>query len=101
MYRRVTVTVSIALLLAFPSSAAGHFGADFQYRWEAVQNLRDALWDIGWIPMRLSCGKRIIAVHFVCSFKRLGSNYVLCYHALEEGLFEVTRYREGRCQQWY
>lgn len=94
--------VAGALLIAPPVPA--HFGSYMTTRYNAQWNVRDILWDdYGWFVSSVRCGSSTwtVGIHFPCTFNRLGSRYIVCYHSLDYDYGIVTSYRSWSCRKWY
>ena len=105
--RRVgLLAAAIATLLCSigVGSASAHYDGSATTRINAQWQVRGILSDeYGWYVSDVRCGSTTwtYAIHFPCSFTRLGSRYIVCYHSLDYDYGEITRYSQYSCQKFY
>jgi len=85
-------------------SASAHNGgystSRLNVQWQVRSILAD---DYGWYVSDVRCGSStwMFGVHFPCSFTRLGSRYLVCYHSIDDDYGEITNYSRYSCNKWY
>lgn len=105
--RRITaraVLLALAITVLMPGSPANaHSGGRVTTRFQAKMQVRQILWDNGWFVTRLRCGSPTwtVGIHFPCTFRRFGSDYIACYHSLDYDYGVLTQYRRWSCRKWY
>lgn len=100
----LTAVVGILATSAVTSSALAHYDGIMTTRYNAQWQVRGILSDeYGWYVSDVRCGSSTWTVgkHFPCSFTRLGSRYIVCYHSIDYDYGELTRYSQYTCKKWY
>jgi hypothetical protein len=59
--------------------------------------------EYNWFVTDVRCGSFTwtYAIHFPCTFTRLGYRYIVCYHSLDYDYGVVTPYQSWSCKKWY